>query len=74
MLVLSRNVKQTIRIGDDIEVTVLQLQGNRVVIGLQAPKSMRILRGELQAFRDECKDSVQTLLQPVVGKSTAIAS
>ncbi|WP_342566963.1 carbon storage regulator CsrA [Psychrobacillus sp. FSL K6-4046] len=47
MLVLSRKVNETIKIGDDIEIRVLEVKGDSVRIGIEAPKSMEILRGEL---------------------------
>lgn len=47
MLVLSRKVNETIKIGDDIEIRVLEVKGESVRIGIEAPKSMEILRGEL---------------------------
>ncbi|MFZ0579305.1 MAG: carbon storage regulator CsrA [Psychrobacillus psychrotolerans] len=47
MLVLSRKVNETIKIGDDIEIRVLEVKGDNVRIGIEAPKSMEILRGEL---------------------------
>lgn len=47
MLVLSRKVNETIKIGDDIEIRVLEVKGDTVRIGIEAPKSMEILRGEL---------------------------
>lgn len=47
MLVLSRKVREQIRIGDDIAITVHRLSGNRVSIGIDAPKGCRIVRGEL---------------------------
>ena len=49
MLVLSRKVDQQIKIGDDITVTVVRVEGNRVRIGVSAPRDVRILRGELDA-------------------------
>jgi carbon storage regulator len=48
MLVLSRKKGEEIRIGDNIVVTVHRLSGNRVSIGIQAPDTCRIVRGELQ--------------------------
>ena len=54
MLVLSRKVDQQIMIGDDIQLTVVRLDGNRVRIGISAPRDVRILRGELAA-----KESVE---------------
>lgn len=47
MLVLSRKLNDKITIGDNIEVTVVRLEGNRVSIGISAPRDVRILRGEL---------------------------
>ena len=47
MLVLSRKVNETIQIGDDIEIRILEVKGDTVRIGIEAPKSVDILRGEL---------------------------
>ena len=47
MLVLSRKVDETIQIGDDIEIRILEVKGDTVRIGIEAPKSVDILRGEL---------------------------
>lgn len=47
MLVLSRKVGETLTIGNDIQITVLELKGNRVRLGIQAPADCRVLRGEL---------------------------
>ena len=48
MLVLSRKVGEQIRISGDIVVVVKEIQGDRIKIGIEAPKLVRILRGELQ--------------------------
>lgn len=47
MLVLSRKQWERIRIGAGITITVLQIQGNRVRIGVVAPEDQKILRDEL---------------------------
>lgn len=47
MLVLSRKMGERIHIGDDIFVEVRRVAGNRVTLAVCAPKSVRILRGEL---------------------------
>ena len=52
MLVLSRKQNETIWVGDNIKVTVIKLKGNAVRIGIEAPKEMRILRGELAAWQE----------------------
>lgn len=47
MLVLSRKVGETILIGDNIEVSIERLEGNRVSIGIKAPAEVKITRAEL---------------------------
>jgi carbon storage regulator len=47
MLVLSRKIGEKILIGDDITITVVQLRGNRVRIGVEAPSSAAIKRQEI---------------------------
>lgn len=48
MLVLSRKEKEQILIGEDITITLLRIDGNKVRIGIDAPKEVRIIRGELR--------------------------
>ena len=48
MLVLSRKLTECINIGDSIVVTVLEITGNKVRIGIEAPKEVHVLRSELQ--------------------------
>lgn len=47
MLVLSRKTDESIRIGNDIEVTVVSVRGNRVKLAISAPKEIPIQRSEL---------------------------
>lgn len=47
MLVLTRKNQQKIRIGDDIEIVVLDIEGGKVRLGIQAPREMNIKRAEL---------------------------
>jgi carbon storage regulator CsrA len=47
MLVLTRKVNQQIRLGDNITVTILRVQGNSIRIGVDAPKDVQVVRGEL---------------------------
>jgi carbon storage regulator len=51
MLVLSRKVGERIRIAADIVVVITAIQGDRIKIGIEAPKSVRVLRGELREIR-----------------------
>lgn len=47
MLILTRRVGETIRIGDDVSVTVLALKGNQVRLGITAPKNVAVHREEI---------------------------
>lgn len=64
MLVLSRKADQKIQIGDEIVITVLEVKGNTVRIGIEAPRNIRVLRGELGVKKED---------RPIaeVGSSTA---
>jgi carbon storage regulator len=57
MLVLSRKESQRIRLGDSIVITVVRLGGDKVRLGIQAPKEMLVLRDELEAFPTTTTDS-----------------
>jgi carbon storage regulator len=47
MLVLTRKSNQSIMIGDDIEVSVLSIMGEKVRIGIQAPRDIPVFRREV---------------------------
>lgn len=47
MLVLTRKTRQQIRIGNDVVITILRVKGNSVRVGVDAPKSVRVIRAEL---------------------------
>jgi len=61
MLVLTRKSQDSIRIGGNITVTVLRIKGNTVRIGIEAPESVRIVRGELPDFNSLVEESQATL-------------
>jgi carbon storage regulator len=48
MLVLSRKEGEQLVIGDNIVLTINRISGNRVAIGIDAPRDVRIVRGELK--------------------------
>lgn len=52
MLVVTRKVSESIVIGGDIEIIITEIGGERVKIGIQAPKGVPILRKELLETRD----------------------
>jgi len=47
MLVLTRNLNETLTIGDDVRVTVLGIKGNQVRIGITAPRDLPVHREEI---------------------------
>lgn len=47
MLILTRRVGETLKIGDDVNVTVLGVKGNQVRIGVDAPKHVAVHREEI---------------------------
>jgi len=55
MLILTRRAGQRILIGDDIVVSVLELEGSRVKIGIDAPSGVVILREEIEARPGEAQ-------------------
>ncbi len=57
MLILSRKLKESIRIGDDVVIHVLSVSGGRVKLGIEAPNDVGIVREELQPLADKQDDS-----------------
>ena len=47
MLVLSRKLKEEILIGENIKITVLKVKGNTIRLGIEAPRDVHVLRGEI---------------------------
>lgn len=47
MLVLTRRPDESIMIGDNVKITVLGFRGNQIVIGIEAPKTVKVLREEI---------------------------
>lgn len=62
MLVLSRKSMERIQIGDNVVVTVLEIHGNKVRIGISAPREIRVLRSELKVIPDLPPDLVSDVL------------
>ena len=48
MLVLTRKADEQILIGDDIKITLVRVRGNSVRVGIEAPRDIRVVRGELE--------------------------
>lgn len=60
MLALSRKQNEAIIIGNDIEVTILEVKGEQVKIGITAPKSVPVYRKELYVqIKDVNKEAIE---------------
>ena len=80
MLVLSRKANETIRVGDNVTITVLKSKGNTVRLGIEAPRDVRVMRGEILS-RDETAESsdsetitIETSVDPAGEVSSSNAS
>ncbi len=68
MLVLSRQRDETIMIGDDIEVTVVDIRGDKVRLGINAPREISVHRKEVyDAIRRENKAAAQVRPEDLTG-------
>ena len=68
MLALSRKANESIMIGNDIEITILEVKGEQVKIGINAPKSVPVYREEVyeqirEANKEAATDAVQENLK-----------
>ena len=64
MLVLSRQRDETIMIGDDIEITVVDIRGDKVRLGITAPNSVPVHRKEVyEAIKRENREASQVRVE-----------
>lgn len=68
MLALSRKANESIMIGNDIEITILEVKGEQVKVGINAPKSVPVYREEVyaqikEANKEAASDAVQENLK-----------
>jgi carbon storage regulator len=57
MLILTRRTGETLRIGDDVEVTVMAVNGSQVRIGIKAPRDVVVDRQEIAERKQRERDS-----------------
>lgn len=61
MLVLTRHAGESVRIGDDVTVTVLEVRGDVVRVGIQAPRALPVHRDEVyRELRNANREAVVT--------------
>ena len=74
MLVLTRKSNQSIMIGDDIEVSVLSVMGEKVRIGIQAPQSIPVFRKEIYLeIHREAAAAATDGAEPAAGVEAALS-
>jgi len=72
MLVLSRQKDETIMIGDDVEITVVDIRGDKVRLGIKAPPHIPVHRKEVyEAIQQENRAAAQVSPDDIQSVSTA---
>ena len=66
MLVLSRKINQSIVIGDNIEIMLVDIRGDQIKLGINAPKTVKIFRKEVyeeveNQNREAAKSTIEEL-------------
>jgi carbon storage regulator len=73
MLVLSRQRDETIMIGDEVEITVVDIGGDKVRLGINAPRHVRVHRKEVyQAIQRENAEAAQLNPDALDGAAAAL--
>ncbi len=68
MLVLSRQRDETIMIGDEVEITIVDIRGDKVRIGITAPRDVQVHRKEVyEAIRRENTEATDIQVDDVQG-------
>jgi carbon storage regulator len=61
MLILSRKVNEKIMIGDNIAVSIIEIRGDQVRLGVEAPKTIKVFRREVfDAIEEENRAAVES--------------
>ena len=72
MLVLTRKNGESIKIGDDIEITIVSSKNDQVKIGIKAPKNIEVFRKEIleqiQTENQEASKDISSLIQFIKNK------
>jgi carbon storage regulator len=62
MLLLTRKLGENIRIGDDVKITIVEVKGNHVKLGIDAPPSVKVHREEIyERIQEENRRAAQAI-------------
>ena len=71
MLLLTRKLGENIRIGDDVKITIVEVKGNHVKLGIDAPPSVKVHREEIYERIQQENRRAQALLAGDAGSTAA---
>ena len=74
MLIISRKKTESLIIGGNIEITVIDIQGDRVRIGIEAPGDIKIVRKELLETEDVNREAAGIKVKPDFGRLKEIGN
>lgn len=68
MLVLARRINESIMIGDEIEIVVVEIKGDQIRLGIRAPRSVSVHRAEVyKEIQEQNKEAAKTTPQSLEG-------
>ena len=73
MLILTRRAGEALRIGDEIEVTVMAVNGSQVRIGINAPRNIAVDREEIAERKRRDRETLAAGARPAVPNATLSA-
>ncbi|MBN2351860.1 MAG: carbon storage regulator CsrA [Spirochaetales bacterium] len=71
MLILSRKINESIMIGDQIEISIVDIKGDQIKLGINAPKNVKVYRKEVYvAIQEENIEAVKARPDAIAGLGT----
>ena len=68
MLILSRKTNQKIVIGENVEITIIEVKGEQVKIGIEAPRNLKVFRREVYEEIQKENRATQVTEKPILPK------
>ncbi|MGL5973280.1 MAG: carbon storage regulator CsrA [Oscillospiraceae bacterium] len=66
MLVLQRKLGETLIINDNIEISIVEMGKDKVKIGIEAPKDIKVLRKEILEIKEQNKEASRNINQELI--------